>query len=110
MTTEYFIKLRIEELRSFLRARFGRRWRYRVARRLGRKDAPRWLVTKKYPATLTKILLVERLAIELGYRLGCPRSAMYRRRCPLDDYSGSATLPEAEPEASQVEAQEMDCR
>jgi len=87
MTTERFIQIRTEEVRSFFRLRFGRPWRRRVAQRLKRKDVPRWLISRKYPPTLAKIIPVERLAFDLGYRCVFARSATLPRKCPLDGSS-----------------------
>ena len=93
MTTEYFIQLRTAELRRFFRGYFGRRWRYRAARRMGRKDVPRWLASKKCPATLRQLIPVEKLANILGYRPSYPPSAAYARWL-LDDYRDLAMSKE----------------
>jgi hypothetical protein len=62
---------------------------------MSRKDVPRWLVSKKCPATLTQLVPVEKLAFILGYRPARPRSAAYARTCPLDDYRHLAMSKEA---------------
>jgi hypothetical protein len=85
MTTETFIDLRANFLRKFFRIWWGRRWRYIVAKRLGRRDAPRFLVARpgKHRVTLAQIIPVEKLAIAarrghlelLGLRDPAPGSA-----------------------------------
>jgi hypothetical protein len=86
MTTEAFIELRSKELRHFFRVIWGRRWRYILAKRMGRSDAPRWLVARpgKCRVTLAKLIPVERLAVELGFNMGCPRFHSWQKRCPED--------------------------
>lgn len=65
MTTETFVELRAAHLRKFFRIWWGRRWRYILAKRMGRRDAPRFLVARpgKHRVTLAQIIPVEKLAM-----------------------------------------------
>ena|SRR5689334_17527453 len=64
LTTEAFIEQKTKELRYVFRALYGRRWRRIVARRMGRRDAPRFLVARlgKHKVTLAQLIPVEKLA------------------------------------------------
>ena len=85
MTTETFVELRANFLRKFFRIWWGRRWRYILAKRMGRRDAPRFLVARpgKHRVTLAKLIPVEKIAIAarqghmelLGLRDPAPGSA-----------------------------------
>ena len=63
LTVEAFIELKTKELRHGLRVLYGRHWRRIVARRMGRRDAPRFLVARlgKHRVTLAQLIPVEKL-------------------------------------------------
>src|SRR5947209_15193069 len=65
MMTETFVEIRANQLRKFFRIWWGRRWRYILAKRMGRRDAPRFLVARpgRHRVTLAQLIPVEKLAI-----------------------------------------------
>ncbi len=68
-------------LRAFFRARFGKRWRVLLCRRLGRR-LPEWLLgyrRSKWPS-MPLLDRYERLAMALGYRPGKPPQAFKDER------------------------------
>lgn len=64
LTVEAFIELKVNYLRHFYRVWWGRHWRRILARRMGRRDAPRFLVAGpgKHRVTLAQLIPVEKLA------------------------------------------------
>jgi hypothetical protein len=69
MTTEAFVEFRAKQLRKFFHVLWGRKWRYTLARRMGRLDAPRFLVARpgKHRVTLAQLVPVERFAMTIGF-------------------------------------------
>jgi hypothetical protein len=71
MTTEAFVALRSKQLRHFFHIWYGRNWRSIVARRMGRWDAPRFLVARpgKHRVTLAQLVPVEKFAVSVGFEI-----------------------------------------
>jgi hypothetical protein len=70
MTTEAFVELRAKQLRMYFHVLWDRRWRYILAKRMGRRDAPRFLVARpgKHQITLAQLVPVERFAMSIGFK------------------------------------------
>ncbi len=70
MTTEAFVELRAKQLRMFFHVLWRRRWRYILAKRMRRRDAPRFLVARpgNHRITLAQLVPVERYAMTIGFK------------------------------------------
>lgn len=77
MTTEAFVELRAKQLRMFFHVLWRHKWRYRLAKRMGRRDAPRFLVARpgRHRVTLAQLVPVERYAVTIGFNID------YRDKC-----------------------------
>jgi hypothetical protein len=71
MTTEAFVELRAKQLRMFFHVLWRRKWRYILAKRMRRRDAPRFLIARprRHRITLAQLVPVERYAMTIGFNI-----------------------------------------